>query len=773
MAESNLESLVEKWKGESLSDSEIQESLIILHEKFSEGAINDFVGLRAKSDLTPNEQSQLDWYLNRLSKLIGERRRLLGDFAKKFEDYERTGSRILDLSDLMRNQYVAEEQVRIWDENEDVDPQILRDLCVHIAIYFPGRKASIVDYGCGSGKKSAHMYKAMEAHGIEMDGIYLIDFSDEMLQKAIQTCVQQGIAREHIHDQKPIDLEGMVEFKELGESPRLHLFLGQTIGNFKDPGNVVRRIVANMKKGDCLLVEWFKKEPEDYEDKEDKRDKGFEFFYRRLLNDILGIPREAIGDYKPYKDEKWIRTLLGLPGWNVMPFYVQDTPAGTESWSFEIKGRKYSLKPNTEIIVSKSRRFLDRKVLRLFRKEGLASKPVGYIPEITKESYPPPGYYIFPLVVRKRGKSRYALFKRTRTIRPKTRRIATAGVLAGALVSAGLASFIHYLPTDCQEAEVEEYSVYCKRPQNKIPLYPSEGIWTRKRDYVLVTSQEDSTLFATVGLKNYRFEFREGEIESVIDILNKIEETKRGLERRQKHWQKIKEARKSGREERATFLMNYYNISCNPFSESVVDLDAYLSDCTPDLRVILSTRELVRRYNRANLKVSEKRVNKAIAKRAYQTRDPEKVLPLIGFFDNDSVFDLLRTTESSGEGNIESLIDYLVSVLEKKTIMETVEYYSSTISPTGLRYILQKMHELSNAGEKKDVFFINLLKEECVSKRYKRCKTDGEVIDYITEVSKVALENNPQAISESFLQDKGLCERKAPEVPIPSHVYQK
>lgn len=276
------------------------------------------------------------------------------EFRDKMEEYSRHVASgrtdlVLDLTDVMKNQYITREQTRQWCDNEDVDPTAFEQLFqVHRKPL--SRLRSVVDYGCGSGIKGAIVYTLLRrlVGEASIGKIHLVDYSGEALAEAYQTCRDYGIGEEYIQVHTPVDFKDLGQILRKDPNPKLHLFLGQTIGNFVDPDIVIRNIDANARKDDCLFVEWFAKQPQDYE--------RFENFYRLYLNDILGISSEAVGDYQPVQERDKNGVL-----WNTMPFTVQNV--AVEKRTIKMQEKDYELKPGTRIIVSRSRRFKEREVL--------------------------------------------------------------------------------------------------------------------------------------------------------------------------------------------------------------------------------------------------------------------------------------------------------------------------------------------------------------------------------------------------------------------------
>lgn len=485
-----LEQLVETWRAWKMSPQDISDRTHVLEEKFSPAAIQDFAGLYARDTWEKlhdeREKSQLRAYHDRLNRLVGERRRLLADFAHKMEEYSsrvRNGETKLtiDLSDLMRNQYVLEEQVQGWIKIEDADLHMFWDVLVAYSGFFQGVK-SVVDYGPGSGIKGANAYRLLKSlHENEGGRLHIIDYSYAMAAEAQSTSKAVGINEQDIIMHAPVDFEELGRLKRIEEDKnrKLHLFAGQTIGNFENPEVIIKNIVANMRGGDYLFVEWFIKNPHEYKNRKFRR------FYRRLLNGILGIPVRAIGGYEPYEDspKNWFRYLpfTRSDRWNIMPFYVRTVPESERT--VIVNGTPYVLQPGTKIIVSRSRRFREREVIKLFEKNGLegiiteqstmvkfatgVGSPVVSISDKEEKSFVKKVLDTItpsiPIKWMKKGNKRYSLFYPSE--RRKEERIACA-----VLAACGLALFAYAGPSFVNKYLWNQATVYQPREIKNVDL---------------------------------------------------------------------------------------------------------------------------------------------------------------------------------------------------------------------------------------------------------------------------------------------------------------
>lgn len=364
------------------------------------------------------------------SRIIREKDELFQDVQQKVDSYgKQEDKRRLDLSDLMHHQYITRKQAQEWIRIEGSSGLTILEELLQLYIKKCEKLKnvrSIVDNGSGSGKKSALVYQAFNPGKNGENGrLHLLDLSDEILINARNYCTTAGIRSGNIPVHHPVAFQNLGKIDKITKDLyyRLHLLLGQTLGNFDDPVEILRRIGINMRKGEYLLLEWFCRKPEDYNKTE------FEDLYRILFSGI-GIPQKAIGGYNPHlelDEEK--------REWNVMSFTVQDVPEAERS--FMLKGEKHTLRPGTEIVVSRSRRFKEEEVIGLCRQAGLEGVVVDEWSENTWD-----GEGVSPEKFERRwvarGDRRYGLFKKKGpSVMPKI--IAAGGMaILGTLVSAML-----------------------------------------------------------------------------------------------------------------------------------------------------------------------------------------------------------------------------------------------------------------------------------------------------------------------------------------------
>jgi uncharacterized SAM-dependent methyltransferase len=277
---------------------------------------------------------------------------------------------VLDLAVIMKDLYLTEEQAKIWTGMTAGD-----NLELVLELIESGRERlfpdvrSVADYGCGDGHKSSKVYRLLNGDSDE-GTLNLIDYSDPILNTAYNNCRIKGkVPERKLHKHRSLDLLKMGNiFADDEDDSRLHLFLGQTIGNFekKKRDRILKNIVAIMSEGEYLALEWEWNEPQDYDN-----DKTKEFI--NAFNKGLGIPERAAGNIKVDlgEDENGEEA-------NIISYVVQKNQ-DTSDGSWEVvtginKDQIYTLYSGTEVIVAKSRRFKHDQVKSLLEEHGLEEK---------------------------------------------------------------------------------------------------------------------------------------------------------------------------------------------------------------------------------------------------------------------------------------------------------------------------------------------------------------------------------------------------------------
>ncbi len=126
-------------------------------------------------------------------------------------------------------------------------------------------RLAILDIGCGDGRKGIYAYHraAMminERHLIARPNLIFVDNSDDMLNIARRSAYLRGVAYKTLtidieSDQlKFLDLDLMC-MSRTGADHKVVLFLGQTLGNFRDYQGLVSKLSNALDDGDYLILE--------------------------------------------------------------------------------------------------------------------------------------------------------------------------------------------------------------------------------------------------------------------------------------------------------------------------------------------------------------------------------------------------------------------------------------------------------------------------------------------------------------------------------------
>ena len=431
---------------------------------------------------------------------------LLHYLEKKLKEYK-PGDKMIDLSTEGRFWYTGSDVAGHFARIQSKDYRGLEKIISLAGEKIPREKVSIADYGCGGGEKGIHIYKILKATG----ELYLIDYSKEMIAKALKHARNKEIPAKEFE----IDLTKAHDLfkREDDPNPRFHLFLGQTIGNFKPPQDedVINAIVSSMRKDEYLLVEWFSEKIRDTE--EDKN------WLIRILNGYC-ISSEYVTNGSGKLD--FFLDKESDPQWDLAGFRLQK--------EFPHKGTGITLPSEIELIIARSRRFEEKEIISLFERQGLEAQIVERIreqqwiePIPAVDYFPEKAHYEETEVLKRwieQGVYRYALFKE---VRDKTKRrnklIVPAAILAAGLAVGG---YILSDSVSCEQATMNGlFGVECfidgKKKEFKLYDFDNPRI---------VEERGKATIEGEYDQINYTFKLRLGEktkeIRENLDRLNII-----------------------------------------------------------------------------------------------------------------------------------------------------------------------------------------------------------------------------------------------------------
>lgn len=323
---------------------------------------------------------------------------------------------ILDLSDRPELWYSDENQAQIVQTTTPRDYTGLDEIVGRFAEQIKKPVLSVVDYGCGDGLKGIHVHNFLQAEG----RLFQVDHSKDMLALAGRNAEQEGVsARGILAD---LDISHDISRKIRDNAPRFHLFLGQTIGNPRQPQYFTESIASSMRKGEYLLLEWFKRTKEYYE--------GRREFVSGYIS-TLGIPQEHFmkddGELDYFVDEEsdpqWFKCCLRVHKEFVHKETGKTIPAGSV------------------VIATRSRRFEEDEVISLFQQQGLEAHVLHewHEGQISEGGDVPEPVATKQQRWHEHGEYRYALFRKVKEGRPLLR-----WLLATSLASVAMAGGIYF-----------------------------------------------------------------------------------------------------------------------------------------------------------------------------------------------------------------------------------------------------------------------------------------------------------------------------------------
>jgi len=314
----------------------------------------------------------------------------------------------------------------------------------------------IIDYGCGNAVKSSYVYHLLKqlCPSKENRTLHLFDYNDAILTIANEVAKNLRITDVEIEPTKNIEEDPL---KRRDKNIRLHFFLGQTIGNFRDARLVIENLNKSMRKGEYLVVEWLNREHTDYE-KGNTGERNLEFLYRYF--EEFGIPRKYLSTNNGHfmRNE---RNKMGI--WNIGYLILNEEFVHPDSG--------LTLQPGTNLVGLKSHRFQRDELPKLFEEYGFEAvifereiislgSPLGHPGRTYKRKYEP------------KGEKQYSILKKTHesSFRKKINLL-----LGGLAVSYGLLCGGYYAFEKSQINYCDTYSytpeaIVCKIDENKISL---------------------------------------------------------------------------------------------------------------------------------------------------------------------------------------------------------------------------------------------------------------------------------------------------------------
>jgi dimethylhistidine N-methyltransferase len=139
--------------------------------------------------------------------------------------------------------YLTDCEFEIFDQQKEAILQAIHS----------GKKFNLVELGAGDGYKTKILLRHFLDKGVDFD-YYPIDISADVL-KELKTDLEEAFPSLHVH---PLNYEyftALEKLNELDQSPKVILFLGSNLGNFKPEVayNFYGKLNVVMRRGDYIL----------------------------------------------------------------------------------------------------------------------------------------------------------------------------------------------------------------------------------------------------------------------------------------------------------------------------------------------------------------------------------------------------------------------------------------------------------------------------------------------------------------------------------------
>ncbi len=413
---------------------------------------------------------------------------------------------ILDLSNKCGEWYRSERLANAWknySKNKSTDYKCIDEV---IELWLKNTLSigtmDIVDYGCGNGVKGIHIYHKI--NGKFTNQMYFpVDLSSQLLEIAKNNALLENIPTSITECDLSLGPTKLLA-REGSNSPRFHLFLGQTIGNFNHPEDLLLGIASTMHPNEYLLIEWFKQNKEYYEADENKE--LVEGYLERMGFSKENLFRDGKLDYfVKDSEEGWFKGCVHLNEdytRNIINPFFPYRDAGVQS---SLRKANITLPKGTIIVAMRSRKFKDEEVIELLEKATL--KPVTFTQEDLGVSTK---WYTS-------GNQRYALSKKTEEKKAEEalieKQIKKEGFVKGISVGLSVASLIaaigiyeKYTPSNYEEMR-EETREETREEKNYLG---KELAWSPEEAFYLLSSKLTSTCDVSIDAQSKIISIKKG-----------------------------------------------------------------------------------------------------------------------------------------------------------------------------------------------------------------------------------------------------------------------
>lgn len=151
---------------------------------------------------------------------------------------------------------ISSQRANYEDGIHHMEQELLQKRLSSFLQSFPKKKINLVDLGCGNGTPCLPILREATQLGFDIEYIAM-DISEEMLKIAEENIRKEFKKLKII--KKVFDFEGG-NFSEItyklsqNGNPNFFIFLGNTLGNFSDPGRILSNFRDSMGTNDFLLI---------------------------------------------------------------------------------------------------------------------------------------------------------------------------------------------------------------------------------------------------------------------------------------------------------------------------------------------------------------------------------------------------------------------------------------------------------------------------------------------------------------------------------------
>lgn len=303
------------------------------------------------SPISPKEEQKVN---DSLDIILGQRKiikdiksKIIDEIVHKSKHVSDTTSRLLDISQLIPQWYMTKMQVKSFvnlidgESIKNTQKVLLKDIFYNLLSRLNKSEYNLYDLGCGDGTKSIYICKFLKS--VKNINLNLIDISLEMIKVAEKNAYLHSLN----YSSSICDLANF-SFDKSGSDDygNILLFLGQTLGNFESPEEIIKRLSNLIQKDDYLVLEI---------------DLEKHFSYYKISKDFMFEYVKSLGFEK-----------------NDLEYYIKNDESGIEAYfilkndkSIKFETRTLQLRGGDKILVGKSKRFDKDSLVKSFENYSL------------------------------------------------------------------------------------------------------------------------------------------------------------------------------------------------------------------------------------------------------------------------------------------------------------------------------------------------------------------------------------------------------------------